>query len=83
MTDNDFDQPGWYEIRIQARLNERLSTLFDGMALDTGPDGVTVLQGQVMDQAALHGHLTRLRDLGLPLLAVNRTDVPTGEDDPS
>ena len=49
------------------------------MALDTGPDGVTVLQGRVVDQAALHGLLARLRDLGLPLLSVRRTDTPVSE----
>ncbi len=83
MTDNDVDQPGWYEIRIKGRLNQRLSNLFDGMTLVAGPDGVTVIQGEVVDQAALHGHLTRLRDLGLPLLAVRRAATPADEEEPS
>ena len=53
------------------------------MALDTDPTGVTVLRGQVVDQAALHGLLARLRDLGLPLLAVNRVTAPLEDGAPS
>jgi hypothetical protein len=64
--------PGLYEIRVQGRLEPRWSTWFDGFALTPGFDGTTVLTGNVADQAALHGLLQSLRDLGLPLVSVVR-----------
>jgi hypothetical protein len=75
-----FDQPGWYEIRIQGRLEERWSALFDGMDLGTDQADTTVLRGTVVDQAALHGLLARLRDLGLPLLSVQSIRAPDGQE---
>ncbi len=71
------DQPpeaGWYEIRLQGRLDTRWSAWFEGLTLTTGTDGTTLLSGPVADQAALHGHLARLRDLGLPLVSVTQVD---------
>ena len=71
------DQPdpdSWYEIRIQGHLDSRWSAWFDGMEVLTQDDGTTVVRGQVADQAALHGLLARLRDLGLPLVSVAQTD---------
>ena len=66
-----------YEIRVQGRLEARWATWFDGFALATGPDGTTVITGTVVDQAALHGLLQSLRDLGLPLVSVTqRPDGP-------
>ena len=66
----------WYEIRLQGRLDARWSTWFDGMTLTTetgtGDGAVTVLRGRVVDQAALHGLIARLRDVGLPLISVAR-----------
>jgi hypothetical protein len=67
-------EPGWYEIHLQGRLDRRWETWFDEMTLTTGTDGTTVLRGRVADQAALHGLLARLRDLGLPLLSLARLD---------
>jgi hypothetical protein len=64
---------GWYEIRLQGRLEARWSAWFDGMTLTTA-DGTTSLRGLVVDQAALHGLLQRLRDLGLPLISVTQVD---------
>ena len=64
----------WYEIRVQGRLDARWSTYLDGVHLTSGRDGTTVLAGQVVDQAALHGLLAGLRDLGLPLISVTRVD---------
>ena len=61
---------GWYEIRIQGHLAARWSAWFDGLSLTTGAGGTTTLRGPVTDQAALHGLLQRLRDLGLPLISV-------------
>ena len=57
----------WYEIRIQGRLDDRWSTWLDGLTLSQTDDGTTVLRGLVTDQAALHGLLHKLRDIGLPL----------------
>ena len=65
-----------YEIRVQGRLEARWATWFDGFTLTNGPDGTTVITGTVVDQAALHGLLQSLRDLGLPLLSV--TQLPDG-----
>ena len=71
-------QEDWYEIRLQGHLDARWSSRLDGMNLTHHSDGTTVARGPVVDQAALHGLLTRIRDLGLPLLSVNRveTDAP-------
>jgi hypothetical protein len=64
------DEAGRYEIRLQGRLDPRWSTWFDGLELTPGADGTTVIHGPVADQAALHGLLARLRDIGLPLISV-------------
>ncbi|MEP6762186.1 MAG: hypothetical protein ABJA93_12590 [Sporichthyaceae bacterium] len=64
----------WYEIRLQGRLDPRWSTRFDGMTLTTG-DGFTLLEGPVVDQAALHGLLHQLRDIGLPLVSVTQVET--------
>ena len=61
---------GWYRIRIQGRLDPRWSSWFDGMAVSVCGDGSTVLRGPVGDQAALHGLIQKVRDLGLTLLEV-------------
>ncbi|HEY2877243.1 hypothetical protein [Nocardioides sp.] len=63
-----------YEIRIQGRLDARWSAWFDGMEL-VDDDGSTVIRGQVADQAALHGLIQKVRDLGLPLLSVTPTQT--------
>lgn len=63
-------EPCRYEIRVQGRIDERWTVLLDDMALDSEPGGVTVLHGPVTDQAALHGLLARLRDIGVPLISV-------------
>ncbi len=62
-----------YEIRIQGRLAERWSSWFDGMEITALGDGCTLIHGQVPDQAALHGLIQKVRDLGLPLLSVTNT----------
>jgi hypothetical protein len=71
---------GRYEIRLKGRLSSRWAARFDGMTLSHDGDGTTVLHGPVVDQAALHGLLARVRDLGLPLLSVTQAepDQPTG-----
>jgi hypothetical protein len=62
-----------YEIRLAGHLDARWATWFDGMTVTTERDGTTAIAGPVADQAALHGHLQRVRDLGLPLLSVVTT----------
>jgi hypothetical protein len=61
-----------YEIRFKGHLDTRWADWFDGLALTQESDGTTVLSGSVIDQAALHGLLGKVRDLGLPLIAVRR-----------
>ena len=68
---------GRYEIRLKGRLGARWAVRFDGMTLTTRADGTTVIEGPVVDQAALHGLLRALRDLGLPLLSVTQLDHPS------
>jgi hypothetical protein len=67
-----------YEIRLQGHLHARWSAWFDGLTVTTEADGTTLLRGDVVDQAALHGLLRKLQDLGLPLLSVTafRPDQP-------
>jgi hypothetical protein len=59
-----------YEIRVRGVLDRSWSAWFDGLQLGSEPGGVTVIVGEVADQAALHGLLAKVRDLGLPLLSV-------------
>jgi hypothetical protein len=69
---DDQQPPGQYEIRLKGHLESRWVAWFDGLRLTHASDGTTVIQGPVADQAALHGLLRKVRDLGLPLLSVNR-----------
>ena len=63
-----------YEIRIEDGLDERWTAWFDGMQITNELGGVTVISGVVADQCALHGLLAKVRDLGLPLLSVQRIE---------
>ncbi|HLK73994.1 MAG TPA: hypothetical protein VKU77_10155 [Streptosporangiaceae bacterium] len=63
--------PGWYEIRVKGHLGARWTAWFDELTLTRGSDGTTIMRGPVADQAALHGVLQKIRDLGLPLISVN------------
>jgi hypothetical protein len=65
---------GWYEIRIQGHLETRWGTWFDELTLTTEGD-TTILRGPVIDQAALHGLLQKVRDLGLPLVSVTHVQA--------
>ena len=73
------DEGGSYEIRLKGRLDTRLVAWFDGLCLTHEHDGTTTIHGPVPDQAALHGVLTRVRDIGVPLISVTRID-PTSHD---
>ena len=69
-------QQGWngpasYQIKVKGRLDSQWSDWFEGMTI-TSDGGQTTISGQVADQAALHGLLMRIRDLGLQLISVNR-----------
>jgi hypothetical protein len=73
---------GRYEIRLNGHLASRWAAWFDGLSLTNESDGTTLIHGLVVDQAALHGLLQRVRDIGLPLISVTRVeseqpDVPT------
>ncbi len=61
-----------YEIRIEGHLSDNWSDWFEGLTFHHECDGTTILSGEIIDQAALHGLLKIIRDLGLPLLSVNR-----------
>jgi hypothetical protein len=66
----DADQPMVYQIRIKGHLVPQWTDWFEGLTI-TLEDGNTFLTGPVIDQAALHGILKKVRDLGMPLLSVN------------
>jgi hypothetical protein len=66
--------PGRYAIRIKGHLDDRWAAWFGGLTLTREDNGTTLLTGPVVDQAALHGWLRNVRDLGLPLLAVIQVD---------
>ena len=61
-----------YEIRVKGHLGPRWSAWFDGMTVTTEDNGTTVITGPVVDQAALHGLLERLRDVAIPLVSLRQ-----------
>ena len=65
-----------YRFRVRGHLDDRWSDWFGGLAIHLQEDGTTLLVGPVVDQAALHGVIARIRDLGLPLLSVRRATEP-------
>jgi hypothetical protein len=67
-------EPARHELRGQGVLDARWSAWFEGLQLSSDQAGQTIIAGRVADQAALHGLLAKLRDLGLPLLSVRRLD---------
>ncbi len=75
----DPDEPMVYRIRITGQLGREWTDWFEGLAITLEANGETLLTGRVVDQAALHGVLKKVRDLGMPLVSVTR--VRPGEAD--
>jgi hypothetical protein len=71
----DSHEAGRYEIRLMGHLDARWAAWFDGLTVRREGNGTTVISGPVPDQAALHGLLQRVRDLGLPLVSVERLGI--------
>jgi hypothetical protein len=73
---NDLDQSMVYQIRIKGHLDRRWTDWFEGMTITLEENGDTLLTGPVVDQAALHGLLRKVRDLGMPLISAIRVEPP-------
>jgi len=69
--DEKHNQRQRYEIRVKGHLDDRWAEWFEGLTITLEENGDTLLTGPVVDQAALHGLLKKVRDLGIPLLSVN------------
>jgi len=70
----EYDKPAVYQIRVKGKLEQKWSEWFDGLAITQQAGGETVLVGPVADQAALYGLLTKILNLGLPLISVIRLE---------
>ena len=85
----DHYEPGLYEIRLKGHLGSQWTDWFEGLTITLEEDGDTLLTGPVIDQAALHGLLKKVRDLGMPLVSVSplehgpSTTFGTGQADQS
>ena len=85
----DHYEPGIYEIRIKGHLDDKWAEWFEGLTITLKDNGDTLLTGPVIDQAALHGLLKKVRDLGMPLVSVSPvepgplTKLGTGQADQS
>jgi hypothetical protein len=83
------DESRLYEIRLKGHLNKRWADWFEGLTITLEDNGDTLLTGLVIDQAALHGLLKKVRDLGMPLVSVRPvepdppTTLETGQSDQS
>ena len=73
----DPSQPMVYQIRIMGHLSHQRADWFGEVTITLEEDGNTLLTGLVIDQAALHGLLRKVRDLGMPLISVNRVNNPS------
>ena len=73
------DAPGLYDIRLKGHLDDRWADWFGGLTLTRDDNGTTRLTGPLVDQAALHGVLRKVRDLGTPLLSVRRVTPDQAE----
>jgi hypothetical protein len=83
-SENDPGQPTVYQIRIRGHLGREWTDWFEGLTIQLTDNGETLLTGPVVDQAALHGLLRKVRDVAMPLVSVmcvspdqaNTADVP-------
>jgi hypothetical protein len=75
----DPNQPLVYQIRIKGHLGHQWTEWFEGLTITQKEDGDTLLTGRVIDQAALHGLLKKVRDLGMPLLSVESMKPDQGD----
>jgi hypothetical protein len=73
-TQRAMNAPQLYEIRVAGHLSANWAARFEGLSMRHEPEGETVLSG-MLDQAAMHGVLIRIRDLGLNLISVNRVEA--------
>jgi len=73
-TQRTMNAPEMYEIRVASHLSANWVARFEGLSMRHEPEGETVLSG-LLDQAALHGVLAKIRDLGLNLISVNRVEA--------
>jgi hypothetical protein len=79
---DDYDnqhEPGLYQIRIKGHLGDKWAEWFGDLSITLVDNGDTLLAGRVVDQAALHGLLKKVRDLGLPLVSVIRIEPEQAE----
>jgi hypothetical protein len=75
MSDEQNKEAMIYQIRIDGQLDRQWTDWFEGLTITQEADGKTVLTGHVVDQSALHGLLKKVRDLGMPLISVNRIET--------
>jgi hypothetical protein len=68
-------RPAFYTIRVEGLIGKSWSSWFEGMTIEHQEGGETVLSGPLVDEAALYGVLTKIRDLGLPLVELKRTEA--------
>ena len=76
----DPGEPMAYQIRIRGHLGRQWTDWFGGLAITLQPNGDTLLSGPIVDQAALHGVLRKVRDLGMPLLSITPRDSQSNGD---
>jgi hypothetical protein len=74
------DQIQIYQIKIKGCLDDDWSDWFEGMTLSIGGDGNTLLEGPVVDQAALYGFLKRIHQFGLQLISINKVEKNANDD---
>ena len=77
--ESDTDQPMVYQIRLKGHLSRQRMDWFEGLIITLEENGDTLMTGTMIDQAALHGVLKKVRDLGMPLLSLNSVD-PASQD---